>query len=143
MPDVISVGLGGGSLLHIPPPEQPHIPPAAAAAAAAGDASPRSENAQPLAAASTEGPACISVGPDSVGARLAQEALCMGGIAGTATDAAVLLGRMQLGSRAAVEAALTRGQAEGAWKVMQRMLEDCLDAIKTSAGAERVRYAYK
>lgn len=109
MPDVLSIGLGGGSLLRFP-----------AAPASAGTAEP--------------GPAGCRVGPDSVGAALEQQALCFGGPTATASDAAVLLGHMQLGSRPAAEAGLSGEQAQAAWAEMQRMLEAALDRAKTEAG---------
>ena len=110
MPDVVSIGLGGGSCVRFPAAAGP----AAAAAAAQGG---------------------CTVGPDSVGARLAEEALCMGGATCTASDVAVLLGRMHLGSQQAAAAVLTAEQAEEAWVTVQQMLESCLDHAKTQAGA--------
>lgn len=118
MPDVLSIGLGGGSLVRFPQPGGRR-----AEAAPAGSAP--SEMA-PEAAACT-------VGPDSVGAGLPREALCVGGGTCTASDVAVLLGRMELGSREAAAAGLSEEQAEAAWAEMQRALEDCLDAVKTEA----------
>ena len=109
MPDVISIGLGGGSRVRFP--------------AAAGPA-----------AASQAAHGGCTVGPDSVGARLAEEALCMGGATCTASDVAVLLGRMQLGSRQAAASGLTAEQAEQAWAAVQQRLEGCLDHVKTQAG---------
>lgn len=109
MPDVLSIGLGGGSLLRFP-----------AGPASAGAAEP--------------GPAGCRVGPDSVGAALEQQALCFGGPTATASDAAVLLGRMQLGSRPAAAAGLSEEQAQVAWEEMQRMLEAALDRTKSEAG---------
>ena len=106
MPDVLSIGLGGGSLLRFEPP----------------------------AAAQPAQPAGCTVGPDSVGAALEQQALCCGGSCATASDAAVVLGRMQLGSREAAAARLSRGEAQAAWEEMRRMLEGCLDQAKTEAG---------
>lgn len=79
---------------------------------------------------------CI-VGPDSVGSQLARDALCFGGQATTATDAAVLLGRMEVAgaSPAAVEAAgLRSDQAEAAWQAMQGALERAVDNAKAQAG---------
>lgn len=107
MPDVFSIGLGGGSLVRFP-----------AAAGAAGAA------------------ASCTVGPDSVGAQLEVQALCQGGTTCTTSDVAVLLGRMELGSRAAVATGgLSKQQAAAAWAVMQGKLEQCLEQAKTRAGA--------
>jgi N-methylhydantoinase A/oxoprolinase/acetone carboxylase beta subunit len=105
MPDVLSLGLGGGSIVTF--------------------------------AAASVGPAACTVGPASVGARLPQEALCLGGSVCTASDVAVRLGRMQLGSSEAAAEKLTQEEAEAAWAVMQQKLEACLDAVKTTAGVSR------
>ena len=59
----------------------------------------------------------------------------MGGATCTASDVAVLLGRMHLGSQQAAAAVLTAEQAEEAWVTVQQMLESCLDHAKTQAGA--------
>eukprot|EP00887_Chlorella_sp_A99_P003440 scaffold7.g3440.t1 len=106
MPDVMSIGLGGGSLVRF--------------------------GSDDGAGAEAQGAVC-SVGPDSVGARLLEEAACLGGGAATGTDVAVALGRLGLGSRAAAAAALGEGRAEQAWHVMQDSLERCVDAMKTQA----------
>ena len=158
MPDVLSVGLGGGSVVSFLPgsaaslaaqqgaagtagmmPELAGPAGGAAAAAATSSTSAAGATAAATTPAAGQGPqdtagAC-TVGPGSVGARLAEEALCMGGATCTASDVAVLLGRMQLGSREAVAAAgLTPEQAGEAWRVVQGKIEDCLDRIKTEAG---------
>ncbi len=118
--------------------------PAAAGASGAAGGTEGAQNTQDLA-----GPALpatehlqtralhCTVGPDSVGCQLAREALCFGGQAATATDAAVLLGCMEVAgaSPAAVEAAgLRRDQAEAAWQAMQEALERAVDEVKTQAG---------
>ena len=122
MPDVFSVGLGGGSLVRFP----------GAAAIGASEAA-RGTAAEGATAAAPE--AC-SVGPDSVGEELLERALLAGGPCCTASDVAVLLGRLELGSRQAVAAGgLTQEAAEAAWQAMQRQLEACLDRAKTQAGA--------
>lgn len=115
MPDVHSIGLGGGSLLRF------------------GSGGGAAEGGPPAAAAGAAGASC-TVGPDSVGAELERRSLCCGGNTATASDAAVLLGRMQLGARGAAGAGLTQQQAELAWGSMQRMLEAALDHAKTQAG---------
>lgn len=137
-PDVLSIGLGGGSRLRFP------AQPASAiggkgAGAAAGPASSAEEGSGsgPDDATAPPAPLACTVGPDSVGARLADEALCAGGATPTATDAAVLLGRMQLvlgGRQAAVGGGLTRQQAEAAWREVQCQLEGCVEQAKTQAG---------
>ena len=65
MPDIISVGLGGGSIV-------------------------RSENSK------------ITVGPDSVGYKIGQEALVFGGHTLTTTDIAVRLGLADVGDKSLV-----------------------------------------
>ena len=95
MPDVLSVGLGGGSRI-------------------------RSD------------PAGITVGPDSVGYRLQQEALVFGGTTLTATDIAVAAGNAQIGVPSAV-ARLDASLVSGALARMRAMLEDTIDRMKTSA----------
>ncbi|MFZ2003794.1 MAG: hydantoinase/oxoprolinase family protein, partial [Stellaceae bacterium] len=62
MPDLYSIGLGGGSIVR------------------------QGTDGEPL-----------SVGPESVGYRLTQEALVFGGMTATATDAAVKAGMVQIG----------------------------------------------
>lgn len=63
MPDVVSIGLGGGSIVR----QQPD--------------------------------GTVTVGPDSVGYRITEKALCFGGVC-TATDIAVRLGMTELGDKA-------------------------------------------
>jgi N-methylhydantoinase A/oxoprolinase/acetone carboxylase beta subunit len=95
MPDVLSVGLGGGSRI-------------------------RTDRAD------------ITVGPDSVGYRLQQEALVFGGGTLTATDIAVAAGNAQIGVLSAV-AGLDAALVSGALARMRAMLEDTIDRMKTSA----------
>jgi N-methylhydantoinase A/oxoprolinase/acetone carboxylase beta subunit len=95
MPDVLSVGLGGGSRI-------------------------RSDSGG------------ITVGPDSVGYRLQQEALVFGGSTLTATDVAVAAGNARIGVSSAV-AGLDAALVSGALARMRSMLEDTIDRMKTSA----------
>lgn len=95
MPDVLSIGLGGGSRV-------------------------RHEAGQ------------VTVGPDSVGFRLLQEALVFGGRTLTASDIAVAAGKARMGNIAAasdIEHALVKS----ALAVMRAMIEDAVDRMKTSA----------
>lgn len=156
MPDVLSIGLGGGSLLRFPATDrgpgsaaahrQAEQAEQAAEAGASGTDEAVHWGATVQAAAGTAmlaeerlqapAPRC-TVGPDSVGSRLSTEALCFGGQAATATDAAVLLGRMEVAGASGVAvgaAALGREQAEEAWEAMQGMLERAVDHAKTQAG---------
>lgn len=95
MPDVLSVGLGGGSRIRVD-----H--------------------------------GSITVGPDSVGYRLPQEALVFGGSTLTATDVAVAAGNAQIGAPSAV-AGLDPALVSGAVARIRSMLENTIDRMKTSA----------
>lgn len=94
MPDVLSVGLGGGSLVR-----------------------------------QEEG---VSVGPQSVGFRIHQEAKVFGGDTLTATDIAVAAGQCELGDQAAVKD-LPQTLIDEALDVMHAKLETAIDRMKTSA----------
>jgi N-methylhydantoinase A/oxoprolinase/acetone carboxylase beta subunit len=95
MPDVLSIGLGGGSRV-------------------------RHEAGK------------VTVGPDSVGFRLLEEALVFGGRTLTASDIAVAAGNARMGNVGFVsdiEPALVKS----ALAVMRTMIEDAVDRLKTSA----------
>jgi N-methylhydantoinase A/oxoprolinase/acetone carboxylase beta subunit len=94
MPDLLSIGLGGGSVIECDP---------------------------------------LSVGPNSVGFRLTEEALVFGGGILTATDAAVAAGLVQIGDRSAV-ANLPYDLLRAALAVVHAKIEDAVDRIKTEAG---------
>ncbi len=96
MPDIVSVGLGGGS---------------------------RVRNGQ-------EG---VTVGPDSVGVALLQEALVFGGATVTATDIAVAAGRADIGRKDGV-GSLKPALVLGAKVAIQSILGDVIDRV-TVAGA--------
>jgi N-methylhydantoinase A/oxoprolinase/acetone carboxylase beta subunit len=88
MPDVLSVGIGGGSLV-------------------------RDEGG-------------VTVGPDSVGYRLTEEALVFGGRTLTATDVAVATGRADIGDRElarSVDAGLAR-------RALDRIAADVADVVE-------------
>ena len=95
MPDLLAIGLGGGSLVR-----------------QEGDA--------------------VRIGPDSVGYRLAEEALVFGGSTLTTTDIAVAAGRADIGDRARV-AHLPAALVDAALAEIQRLLENAIDRVKTSA----------
>jgi N-methylhydantoinase A/oxoprolinase/acetone carboxylase beta subunit len=95
MPDLIAIGLGGGSLVK-----------------GEGDA--------------------VTVGPESVGYRITQEALVFGGNTLTATDCAVRSGLAPLGDAARVKG-VDRGRAGNACTVMRGMVEEVIDRMKTTA----------
>jgi N-methylhydantoinase A/oxoprolinase/acetone carboxylase beta subunit len=94
MPDVISIGLGGGSIV-------------------------REKNGE------------VSVGPDSVGFEITEKALVFGGDTVTATDIAVRMGLAAVGDPAKA-AGIDKAFAEKALAKIVEMVEDHLDAIKTS-----------
>ena len=96
MPDVVSIGLGGGSIVRQRPD------------------------------------GTVTVGPDSVGYRITEEALCFGGSVCTATDIAVRLGMADLGDREKVMH-LEEGFARRAMEGITTLAEDALDAMKVSA----------
>lgn len=106
MPDVLSIGLGGGTRIHLDP--------------AGYGADALDEDG-------------FAVGPDSVGFRIRNEALVFGGSTLTATDVAATAGWADIGdsgrlpsfSPAVVETLLNR---------FRHLLEDGIDRIKTSPG---------
>ena len=95
MPDVVSVGLGGGSIVR----EQP----------------------------------TLSIGPDSVGFRLTEEARVFGGETLTATDIVVAAGLRDIGDRSRVSS-LDPKLIDQALRLINRTVEDVIDQVKTQAG---------
>jgi len=95
MPDLIAIGLGGGSLVK------------------------------------SEGTS-VSVGPESVGYRITQEALVFGGNTLTATDCAVSTGLAALGD-ASKAAGIDAGLSKNACTVMREMVVEVIDRMKTTA----------
>lgn len=94
MPDLVSVGLGGGSIVR-----------------------PNGS---------------VSVGPDSVGYAITEEALCFGGSTLTMTDVAVARGLADVGERSRV-VAVSRETVEAAYERSVAMFEEAVDRMKTSA----------
>lgn len=74
----------------------------------------------------------LTIGPQSVGFRLTQKALCFGGDTLTATDIAVAAGLVDLGDRARV-AHLDAGLVKAALARMKTDVEAVLDRMKPSA----------
>lgn len=120
LPDMLSFGLGGGSLVRMSG-EQPPPPP-----------SPPQQQQQPEEAQEEQQgqqemqspllPVHCTVGPGSVGADLQRQALIYGGPTVTATDVAVLLGHMPLLPGSGMERVQEgrrpgRQQLEVAWQV--------------------------
>jgi N-methylhydantoinase A/oxoprolinase/acetone carboxylase beta subunit len=97
MPDVLSIGIGGGSLVR-------------------------------------GNEAGVTVGPDSVGYRLTQEALVFGGSTLTATDIAVASGRADVGDRSLV-AHLDKALIETALARIGADVADAVERMRTSADA--------
>jgi len=94
MPDLFSIGLGGGSIVGESP---------------------------------------LTVGPQSVGYRLTEEALVFGGKTMTATDAAVAAGIVNIGD-AKKAAGVPRTVAQAVLDTVRVKLEDAIDRMKTEAG---------
>ena len=106
MPDILALGLGGGTRIHLDP---------ALYGAAAPD------------------PAALAVGPDSVGYRITEEAYVFGGHTLTASDIAVAGGQVAIGEAARLPA-LSPAVREAVAARMRGMLEDGLDRMKTARG---------
>ena len=91
MPDILAIGLGGGSLIS-----------------ASGD----------------------TIGPQSVGNKLSEEAICFGGNVLTATDIGVASGLVDLGDSSHLDS-LPKGVAETALATAQEMVNRAVDQVKT------------
>ena len=98
MPDLVSVGLGGGSIVR------------------------RRDDGS------------VTVGPDSVGYKVTREARCFGGDVLTATDIVVAKGMVEGIGDASLVAELDSALVEAAYVEITRIIEDAVDAMKTSAG---------
>ncbi|WP_172840575.1 hydantoinase/oxoprolinase family protein [Virgibacillus phasianinus] len=95
MPDINSIGLGGGTVIRL------------------------NENE-------------FSIGPDSVGHKIHDEAMIFGGNTLTATDVAVGLGKVTLGDPEKVNH-LDKELLSKVYKRMVEMVEEAVDKIKTSS----------
>lgn len=98
MPDLVSVGLGGGSIVR------------------------QLEDGS------------LTVGPDSVGYKVTKEALCFGGQTLTATDIVVAKGLAEGVGDPALVAHLDATLVDEAYGKITHIIEDAVDAMKTSAG---------
>lgn len=94
MPDVVSIGVGGGTLVD---PER------------------------------------LTIGPQSVGFRLTEQALIFGGDRLTLTDIAVAAGILDLGDRSRV-ARIKSSLVKDVLSLVKSRVEDNIDRIKTEAG---------
>jgi len=109
MPDLLSIGLGGGSIVT-----------------GTGTADVSSAGGR-----DARGP--LRVGPESVGYRLTEATLVFGGTTLTATDAAVAVGLVEIGDPAKV-AGMPRETADAVLGAAREKLEDAIDRMKTEAG---------
>ncbi|MFN8636948.1 MAG: hydantoinase/oxoprolinase family protein [Chloroflexota bacterium] len=115
MPDLLTLGLGGGSHVRVTP-----------AAPARGRGR------------SAAGPAVLpdgrslTIGPDSVGYQLTERAVVFGGSDLTATDMAVAAGLASLGNPARLTSE-QRSLAPAVLAEIRRRLADAVDRVKTSA----------
>jgi N-methylhydantoinase A/oxoprolinase/acetone carboxylase beta subunit len=106
MPDLYSIGLGGGSIVR-----DAGVPPAGG----------------------RDGRGPIEIGPESVGYRLTEDALVFGGATATATDAAVKAGVAEIGDASRL-GGLPRETADAVLRLARDKLEDAIDRMKTEAG---------
>lgn len=106
MPDILALGLGGGTRIHLDP-------------------------ARYCAPQINDGELCV--GPDSVGFRITEQARVFGGTTLTASDVAVATGRAHFGDPLNLPS-LSDGVRGAVWGRMQAMLEEAVDRMKTSRG---------
>ncbi|MFV3075237.1 hydantoinase/oxoprolinase N-terminal domain-containing protein [Niveispirillum fermenti] len=106
MPDILAIGLGGGTRIHLDPG---------------------------LYRADTLAGTDLRVGPDSVGYRITQEGCLFGGTTLTASDIAVSTGRAAFGDAARIPA-LAPAVRDAVWTRIQSMLADGVDRMKTARG---------
>ncbi|MHC9084231.1 hydantoinase/oxoprolinase N-terminal domain-containing protein [Luteimonas sp. RIT-PG2_3] len=104
MPDILSIGLGGGTRIHLD-------------AARYGDDTLHAD--------------ALRIGPDSVGYRLSREARVFGGQTLTASDIAIAAGVVRFGDPAQLPA-LSPGVLAAVSARLRQMLEDGIDRMKTS-----------
>jgi N-methylhydantoinase A/oxoprolinase/acetone carboxylase beta subunit len=106
MPDILAMGLGGGTRIHLDPARY------TGPALADGD---------------------VRIGPDSVGYRLSADAYLFGGQTLTASDIAVAGGLAQFGDAAKLPT-LSPEVLAGLLHRFRKILEDGLDRMKTARG---------
>lgn len=105
MPDVLAIGLGGGTRIHLDPARYVGELPAGA----------------------------LKIGPDSVGYRITEESYLFGGKTLTVSDVAVALGKAEFGDRSLLPD-VSRPTLEAIWQEIQEMLADGVDRMKTASG---------
>lgn len=106
MPDILAIGLGGGTRIHLDPG---------------------------LYKADALSGADLRVGPDSVGYRITREGCLFGGPTLTASDIAVAAGKASFGDAARIPA-LSPAVRDAVWSRIQSMLADGVDRMKTARG---------
>ena len=106
MPDILAIGLGGGTRVHLDP-----------------------ELYQSDGLADAD----LRVGPDSVGYRLVQDSYLFGGETLTTSDIAVAAGHARFGDAASVPE-LSAAVRKTIWRRIQTMLAEGVDRMKTTAG---------
>ncbi|MET0336577.1 MAG: hydantoinase/oxoprolinase family protein [Caulobacter sp.] len=106
MPDILAIGLGGGTRIHLDPA---------------------------LYAADSLGEEALRVGPDSTGYRITSEARVFGGDTLTASDVAVAAGYASFGDPEALPG-LSASVRQAIWDRMQGILANGLDVMKTAPG---------
>ena len=106
MPDMVSIPLGGGSIVL------------------------RQAQDERMGQAQGEG---LSIGPESVGYRLTEQALVFGGDTLTTTDLAVADGRAEVGDSALV-AQIERPLVDAAMVAIRSRVETAIDRVKLSGG---------
>ena len=109
MPDLLTLGIGGGSLVRPCSGSGSHL-------------GPKAEGTPP------------TIGPDSVGYLVTERAIVFGGHELTATDAAVATGLATLGDSARLSPE-QRALAPAAMAEIRRRLAEAIDQVKTSAAA--------
>lgn len=96
MPDIYSIGLGGGTVIHLNEDQS------------------------------------FSIGPDSVGHKLLEEAICFGGKTLTATDIVVGLGYVGIGDKTLLKN-YDQPLLSKIYQEMLHLVEETVDKVKTSA----------
>ena len=106
MPDILAIGLGGGTRVHLD---------------------------RALYDASALDAAALRVGPDSVGFNIATDAMLFGGDTLTTSDIAVATGHAAFGDTSRLPA-LSDALLQTVWQRIQAMLVDTVDRMKTARG---------
>ena len=103
MPDILAIGLGGGTRIHL----------------------------EPALFGNSKLPASTAIGPDSVGYRIADEAFLFGGDTLTASDVAAAAGLADFG-KSNLLPDLSQGVLQGLLGCIHDMFEEGVDRMKTS-----------